>query len=111
VKRFTVHHYLPVLVTVVEVEAESAEAAMEQSLGDAMAFANYQFTSDVRNRGSIRSTQFADGQLGALVDVEGDDEYLETKFIGSSEARCYLPEDLELRLSRESKEPADGKSP
>jgi len=89
--KFTVHHYLPVIVSVQNVEADSMEKAVDQSMGEAMVFANEHFTADARHCGNVQYTQFADGHLGALVDVDGDDQYLATRFIGSEEARSFLP--------------------
>lgn len=90
--KYTVHHYLPVIVTVHAVEAESMEKAIEQSMGEAMRFAEENFTTEARGCGNIKQTQFADGHLGALVDVDGDEQYLETTFLGSDEAASFLPE-------------------
>ena len=89
--KYTVHHYLPVLVRVDNVEADSMEQAVEDSMEEAMEFANEHLTSEARHCGNIKSSQFGDGHLGALVDVDGDEEFLQSCFIGSTEASNYLP--------------------
>lgn len=91
--KFTVHHYLPVIVSVKDVEAESMEEAVENSMGEAMAFGEEHLTADARHCGNVKSSQFADGHLGALVDANDDPEYLRTTYIGSEEARAFLPEE------------------
>lgn len=91
--KYTVHHYLPVIVVVEGVEAESMQDAIRASLTEAMSFGEEHFSADARQCGRVTGSQFADGHLGALVDEDGDEEFLNTTFFGSEEAANFLPED------------------
>jgi len=95
--KYTVHHYIPVIVCIENVEADSAENAVEHSWEEVAHFANEHLSADVRNLGNIKSSQYAEGRLGALVDVTGDDEYLESCYIGSEEAVSFLPREVDRR--------------
>lgn len=91
--KYTVHHYLPVIVVVEGVEAESMPEAIRSSLSEAISFGEEHFSADAKHCGRISRSQFADGHLGALVDEAGDEQFLNTTFYGSQEAANFLPED------------------
>lgn len=91
--KYTVHHYLPVIVVVEGVEADSMQEAIRSSLTEAMRFGEEHLSVDARRCGRISRSQFADGHLGALVDEDGDEQFLNTTFFGSPEAASFLPED------------------
>jgi hypothetical protein len=91
--KYTVHHYLPVIVVVEGVEADSMQDAIRTSMTEAMRFGEEHLTADARRCGRISRSQFADGYLGALVDEDGDEEFLNTTFFGSNEASNFLPEE------------------
>jgi hypothetical protein len=91
--KYTVHHYLPVIVVVEGVEADSMQDAIRTSLSEAIGFGEENLSTEARHCGRVSRSQFADGHLGALVDEEGDEEFLNTTFFGSEEAANFLPED------------------
>lgn len=94
-KTFNVNHYIPTVVCVTDVEADSMEAAIEKSMGTAMGFAEKFFTIAESRVKGVKHSQCAEGHLGALVDLVGDEDYAQSTFFGSEEAKVFLPEELD----------------
>lgn len=90
--KFNVNHYIPTVVCVQDVEAETMTEAIEKSMSVAMRFAETFFTVERGAAHGIKHAQCAEGHLGALVDVSGDGDYSQSTFFGSEEARCFLPD-------------------
>lgn len=91
VKTYNVNHYLPIVVCVKDVEAESMEEAIERSRKTAMAHAEHYVRFENGKPPAVHHAQFADGHLGALVDVANDEDFQASRFFGSEDARCFLP--------------------
>lgn len=87
--KYTVHHYTAVIVSIEGVEANSMRAAMSESQGLAVRAAEKLFSNNTVGIEGIRSTQFADGLLGALVDIEGDEDYGQSRYFAEEDALTF----------------------
>jgi len=72
--KYNVFYYMTFHTKILDIEADSMEEAIAKGLDDAW-----------QNAHENRNIDFAEGCTGALVDVQGDDDYLQSQHFTEQE--------------------------